>query len=131
MTATSNVRVGDWILTATGRSFWPLDPRADEICIDDIAQALAKVCRFGGHCCDFYSVAQHSVLVAHLVERSHPQLALHALLHDAAEAYLGDFTQPLKPYLRVDRIAAGGRGVGVERVRDTERRLMEQIRLAF
>ena len=99
-------RVGDWMSMASGRVFWPLDPRADEVHIDDIAQALSNVCRFGGRCSEFYSVAQHSVWVARYVEQRHPGrplLALHALLHDAAEAYLGDVVRPLKPAMVVER----------------------------
>lgn len=99
-------RVGDWMSMASGRVFWPLDPRADEVHIDDIAQALSNVCRFGGRCSEFYSVAQHSVWVARYVELrrpGRPLLALHALLHDAAEAYLGDVVRPLKPAMVVER----------------------------
>lgn len=89
-------RQGDWMQTFTGRQFWPVDPRPDEICIEDIAHSLAMQCRFGGHCLRFYSVAEHSVLVS----RSLPSgFALWGLLHDAAEAYVLDVVRPLKPYL--------------------------------
>jgi len=64
-----NVRIGDWIQVHSGRQFWPLDPRAEEIDIGDIAHALSLVCRFTGHVKEFYSVAQHSVLVALTVKR--------------------------------------------------------------
>jgi hypothetical protein len=86
-------RVGDWIQTFSGGQFWPLDPRADEVLLVDIAHQLAKVCRFGGATLDFYSVAEHSLRVADLVP---PELRLQALLHDAAEAYCGDVVRPLK-----------------------------------
>lgn len=86
-------RTGDWIQTYTGRQFWPLDPRADEIFVEDIAHALSMQCRFAGHCLKFYSVAEHSVLVSRNVA---PELALWALLHDAAEAYLVDLPRPVK-----------------------------------
>lgn len=90
-------RRGNWIQTASGRRFWPLDPRPDEVHLEDIAHALAHLCRFCGHVRAFYSVAQHSVHVSRLVP---PDLALHGLLHDAAEAYAGDVTLPLKLGLR-------------------------------
>lgn len=99
-----------WMQTATGRKFYPADIRPADICIEDIAHALSNICRFGGHCKTFYSVAQHSVHVAEVVkERSNTwwtsqRPALHdvlcyALLHDASEAYLGDCVTPLKAYL--------------------------------
>ncbi len=53
---TSN-RKGEWIQTYTGKQFWPLDPRPEDIDIEDIAHALALTCRFNGHCDYFYSVA--------------------------------------------------------------------------
>lgn len=82
-----------WLQTFTGRRFWPLDPKAEEIDIRDIAHALSNQCRFAGHTTDFYSVAQHSVRVSFVVP---PELALCGLLHDASEAYLLDIPRPLK-----------------------------------
>lgn len=82
--------------TATGRKFWPLDPRPNEVCIEDIAHALSMLCRFGGHCLRFYSVAEHSVLLARAAPGPHK---LWALLHDAAEAYVLDMVRPVKPHL--------------------------------
>lgn len=89
-------RQGDWMQTFTGRQFWPVDPRADEVCIEDIAHALSMMCRYSGHCLRFYSVAEHSVLLARAAS---PENALWALLHDAAEAYVVDVPRPLKPFL--------------------------------
>ena len=86
-----------WMQTATGRQFWPLAPRPEDVCAADIAHALSNLCRYGGHCRRFYSVAEHSVLVARHVPREH---RLWALLHDAAEAYLVDVPRPIKPHLR-------------------------------
>lgn len=89
-------RYGDWMETFTGRRFWPLDPREDEVCIEDIAHALSMLCRFGGHCREFYSVAQHSCHVADMVAARSPEHALVALMHDAEEAYVGDIIRPIK-----------------------------------
>lgn len=91
-------RKGDWLQTYTGGRFWPLDPRPEEVKLEDIAHALSLVCRFAGHTKHFYSVAQHSVLVSRLFpDDSH--MALWGLMHDAPEAYIGDITRPLKQYL--------------------------------
>lgn len=81
---------------ASGGRYYPLDPRADEVNISDIAHSLAKQCRWGGHPPRFYSVAEHSVLVSTQVPR---HLALDALLHDATEAYLIDLPRPIKVHL--------------------------------
>lgn len=86
-------RIGDWMVTATGRQYWPLDPRPEDVCITDIATSLSKMCRFGGHCGGHYSVAEHSVLVSYVVPIKD---ALHGLMHDATEAYCMDIPRPLK-----------------------------------
>lgn len=71
-----------------------LDPRPEQININDIAWALSNLCRFVGHVKSFYSVAQHSILVSEMSGWS-----LEGLLHDATEAYLGDISSPLKSVL--------------------------------
>ena len=86
-------RRGDWMVTASGRKFWPLDPRPEEVFIEDVSHALALQCRFNGSCREFYSVAEHSVRVS--LECA-PEDALWGLLHDASEAYTGDLIRPLK-----------------------------------
>lgn len=83
----------NWIQTYTGRSFYPLEPREDDLDVRDIAHALSLLCRFNGHCRCFYSVAEHSVRVAEILPA---RLALWGLLHDAAEAYLSDLPRPIK-----------------------------------
>jgi uncharacterized protein len=82
-----------WIQTYSGRQFFPLAPRAKDVDIVDIARSLSFLCRFNGHCREFYSVADHSVRVSHIVDEEH---ALWGLLHDAAEAYVSDLPRPVK-----------------------------------
>ena len=48
-------RKGDWMQTISGRQFWPIDPRPEDVFIEDIAHALSMMCRFNGHCDRFYS----------------------------------------------------------------------------
>ena len=90
---------GPFIQTLSGRRVNPLDAAADDIDPADIARALSNLCRFGGHSKAFYSVAQHSAIVCDLLEQRGGATAdelMAALLHDAAEAYLGDLPHPLK-----------------------------------
>ena len=90
-----------WIRTFTGKKFDFADVNPDSICLEDIAHGLAFTCRFGGHSNIFYSVADHSVYVANILleEGHHDIIAKAGLLHDAAEAYIGDFVHPLKAYI--------------------------------
>jgi hypothetical protein len=92
----SDTRNGDWMQTFTGRQFWPIDPRASEVHIEDIAHALSMMCRYNGHCRMFYSVAEHSVLVSRALP---DDLALWGLLHDASEAYIADIVRPAKRFI--------------------------------
>lgn len=87
---------GDWIQTFSGRQFFPLDPRPEDIFFDDIAHGLSLLCRFGGQCERFYSVAEHSYHVSTQVAL---ESAKWGLLHDAAEAYIGDMLRPTKRML--------------------------------
>lgn len=79
--------------TASGRIINLLNPTAEEINLYDIAKGLSNICRFGGQCQRFHSVAKHTLLVWYLAPKHLKQVAL---LHDASEAYLGDVIKPLK-----------------------------------
>lgn len=85
--------VGATIILASGNHFDFLNPESCEFLITDIARGLSNTCRYGGQLHRFYSVAQHSYHVSLLVE---PRYALEGLMHDAAEAYVGDMVGPLK-----------------------------------
>lgn len=84
---------GTAIATYNGSRFFVNDPTPEEIDINVIAHALSNLCRFGGHCSQFYSVAEHSIRVASILP---PELQLTGLLHDASEAYLVDMPRPIK-----------------------------------
>jgi 5'-deoxynucleotidase YfbR-like HD superfamily hydrolase len=100
------MRYGDFIQTYSGIEFYPLDPRIEEVKLLDIAHALSNICRFTGHCNEFYSVAQHSVLVSQYVSKEN---AMWGLLHDASEAYICDIARPvkksleMKPYKEIEK----------------------------
>jgi len=83
-----------FIQLSSGRAYPFATP--GPIPIEVIARSLSRICRFGGHLREFYSVAQHSYLVASLVA---PELRAHALLHDAGEVVIGDIVSPLKDEL--------------------------------
>ena len=68
----------------------------------DIAHSLSMNCRFNGHLEQFYSVAEHSVHLSHLVLEkfdSAYELAMWALLHDISEAFVPDIPRPFKVLL--------------------------------
>lgn len=92
------------IVTKSGKPFDFVDIDVKNVDIEEIAHALSNICRFTGHTKQFYSVAQHSVLVSENVPKED---ALAGLLHDASEAYLGDMASPLKQlipeYLRFEK----------------------------
>lgn len=102
------------IQTASGIVISLEDPSANIYSIHDIGYALSQLCRFNGHCTPFYSVAQHCVSVSNIVS---PEHALEALLHDAAEAYIGDVTSPLKAMLKD--------------FKEIERKVERSIRISF
>lgn len=83
----SSVQVG------TGPYYDFQNPSLAGVRVSDLARALSRLCRFTGHCARFYSVAEHSVWVSHLVP---PRLARQALVHDLHEALVGDVSSPLK-----------------------------------
>lgn len=91
-------RKGNFLITYTGESFYPLDPRKEDYNLEDIAHALSMICRFGGHSEFHYSVAQHSLLCAVKAREvgESTLFQLWCLFHDASEAYLGDIPRPLK-----------------------------------
>jgi 5'-deoxynucleotidase YfbR-like HD superfamily hydrolase len=92
---------GYWFQTHTGKLIDVQNPHPDMVDLEDIAHALSMICRYAGHCREFYSVAEHSMLVATLGYRSDlcPEFNLALLLHDAAEAYIGDIISPVKRLL--------------------------------
>lgn len=75
-----------------------LDPDPDLINAPAIAHALSQIVRFAGNNpAGPYSVAQHSYLGALQLEHEtgDKKLALHFLLHDAHEAFIGDIPSPV------------------------------------
>jgi hypothetical protein len=69
-----------------------------EFVAEDIIHSLSLLCRFNGHCRRFYSVAEHSVLVAELMDRVTGGDPWEGLWHDGTEAYLSDVPAPFKQF---------------------------------
>lgn len=92
------------------------DPSSEPVTIRVIAHALSHLCRYTGHTRRFYSVAEHCVRASYIGD---PRYALDILMHDAAEAFLGDVATPLKRQLsdyadlehRFENIIAGKWGL--------------------
>lgn len=122
-----------WVLTHQGHRFDLEFPDPATVDIRDIAHALAYQCRFNGHTKRFYSVGQHSVIMAMHAPMEAQRLAL---LHDAAEAYVGDMVRPLKERIHAFQVfenkvwaaiaARFGLPPGVRT--ETDRRLYETIK---
>lgn len=106
--------MSNYIETMSGRKIDFFDPDPEQIVIEDIVTALMNTCRFGGHTHRFYSVMAHSENVSLLVPDS---LKYEAIMHDAAEAYIGDMPTPFK-YALPDFL-------------QLERRIQEAINIKF
>ena len=89
------VGVGPTIMLRSGAWFDFCAPASSDFTIEDIGHGLSNICRYSGQCKSFYSVAEHSILVSETAVG----FEFEALLHDAAEAFLGDITRPLKQML--------------------------------
>ena len=89
------IEKGPTIMLQSGAWFDFGAPASSNFTIEDVAHGLANICRYAGQCRRFYSVAEHSILVSEIAIG----FELEALLHDAAEAFMGDITRPLKQML--------------------------------
>lgn len=92
-------RKGKAIMTSTGIMFYPLDPRPEDVEIEDIAHHLSGINRYNGASSIPYSVAIHTIIGTDLCMAYWPKdydTALRFMLHDAAESYSQDMTRPIK-----------------------------------
>lgn len=106
------------LMTYSGARVDLSDPQPETLRLVDIAHHLSLLCRFGGALREFYSVAQHSLLVLWIVRELEKRGAslptglislrpsvsredlCWAVLHDAGEAYVGDMVSPVRRMLR-------------------------------
>jgi len=123
--------------TPTGRFLTLPDVKADQICIEDIAESLGKQCRYVGHCIPFYSVGEHSILMSDMFGLQNFRLALLALMHDAHEYITGDiqpFVKKLFPGIRdlenhFQMLIYGA--LDIEPPTETEARLVKSVDIAI
>lgn len=95
-----HIRPGIHIITYSGKKFNYFEPNVDQVETIDIAKGLAYKPYFGGQTPKFFSIAEHCLLVNDLLPPKVPrEIRLAALLHDAAEAYIGDMLSPIKAHL--------------------------------
>lgn len=108
------------IMVRSGSYVNPMDMKLEDIRLDDITHALSNICRFTGHCREFYSVAEHSVRGAlEFLGQGDEHMARAFLLHDAGEYVLNDVARPLKYQPEM------------EFYRETEKRLSRLIECVF
>jgi hypothetical protein len=127
------------IETFTGRFFDFAYPRAEDIHILDVAQALSNSCRYNGLVSEFFSIAEHALLVRDLViANGRPDLSYPALHHDDEEAYLGDMVKPLKQFLgdgyqrlaaRVNAAVGGAFGIDPDLFHDPALKTADRLAL--
>lgn len=116
------------------------DPKQDQLTIEDIAGALSKICRFGGHVDSFYSVAEHSVLCLSVAREDGLAIAeqFACLMHDAAEAFVGDVVKPLKVMLgnyaaiesRMESVIAAKFGIDFAATKQAYRKIDHEMLIA-
>ncbi len=90
---------GYWKETYTGAKFYLMDPKPEEVVMEDVLHSLAYQCRYTGHCLRWYSVAEHCCLIADYVRdvlHGSPRDQFNALMHDAPEYITGDISRPMK-----------------------------------
>lgn len=91
----------NYLKTYMGKKVDPLQVKAEDITLEDIAHALSLMCRGNGQVVHFYSVGQHCINCAKEAEARGwcKRLQLGCLLHDAAEAYMSDLITPIKIHM--------------------------------
>lgn len=123
--------INNTIKLRSGVYFDLADPKPDQFTLRDIAGALSKICRFGAQIDDWYSVAEHSVQCARVAMNDNEpnNTCLAVLMHDAAEAFIGDMVKPLKIMLpeysviesRIEKVIAEKFGIDFDGNKDVIR----------
>lgn len=102
VTHKAGIKTDGCFRTFTGKKFNILNPTFEMIHPEDIIRGLAHKPHYSGFSPQFFSIAEHSLLVCEFYEMCNPydyKGQLQALLHDASEAYTGDMIKPIKNLL--------------------------------
>ena len=91
-----------WIPTHTGNGFFVINPKAEEVRIEDVAYGLAYKYRYGGQV-EPITIAEHSILVSLIIEILWPKSKkmMAGLFHDACVAYTYDIQAPVRKFVKV------------------------------
>lgn len=94
--------LGSQLRLRSGKYIDLLNPQIDQFTFSDIAGGLSNLCRYGGQCEPFYSVAEHSVHCAEVAQNDKlPLRVIQAVfMHDAAEAFCGDVIRSIKKIIK-------------------------------
>lgn len=132
--------VKNTIRLRSGLYFDLANPQPHQFAFVDIAGALSKLCRFGGQCIRFYSVAEHSYLCWEqaVIDGLPHKIQQAIFMHDAAEAFIGDCVNPLKIMLhdynvietRIERCIGCKFGIDFEAYSDEIRKIDREMLIA-
>ncbi|MBB3937903.1 HD domain-containing protein [Aureimonas phyllosphaerae] len=124
-----------WAQTLTGRALDFAEPTiAREHLFGEVAHGLATVNRYAGQLAMPLSVAQHSVMMAEAAfdETDDVELAAFCLLHDAHEAYFGDWPSPAQEAvgeaMARQAVSAGINALAAEALRIRHRRGIAEVK---
>ena len=110
-------RRGRFLITPSGRRFWPLDPKPEDCDAKDMAISLCQKARWNGLMAGAFTVGEHSIRVARVAvalvqldpllgvlqgeeaARIAKKLYRYGITHDLNEAYLPDMPRPLKEFI--------------------------------
>jgi 5'-deoxynucleotidase YfbR-like HD superfamily hydrolase len=110
-------KLNSYIMTYSGVKFYPFNPNPQDVPHTDIARALSKLNRYGGHTPHFFSVAEHAVHASETLEKliecackvlaklniptpaDSTNVLRWALHHDDSEAFLVDMPRPIKNHM--------------------------------
>lgn len=93
-----------WMAQQSGKPFYLLLPKAEDVCIPSMRLSMDHLARYNGQTRLPLPVGRHCCLVARMTEMRWPrdvEAKLYAYLHDAHEAIWGDLLRPVQEALEL------------------------------